>query len=311
MVETILKTSLEIALNILVVAVLPFLTVGIIRKTKAFWGGRRGASIFQPLYDFIKLTRKGFVISNSTSFVFKMTPVVYFAATLVAALFTPLITGHAVLNIEAGLIIFAYILGLSKFFALIGAMDTASSFEGMGASREACFTSIVEPAFFIIMGSIMALSGNFTFESLSKIISLSGGYGVLIGIFTVLALFLMVLIEGCRVPVDDPATHLELTMIHEVMILDNSGFDLALISYAASLKMLLISSFIAKILIPSGFSLYPVCYLAVIALISIVIGTVESSMARIRMSHVFEFIFIMSTFALVILSLIGVRMFGG
>ncbi len=125
-------------------------------------------------------------------------------------------------------------------------MDTGSSFEGMGTSREACFTSIVEPAFFIILGSIMALSGNYTFESLSKITTNAGSYGVLIIIFAVLALFLMVLIEGCRVPVDDPATHLELTMIHEVMILDNSGFDLALITWASGIKMLFNNIFNCK-----------------------------------------------------------------
>ena len=105
----------------------------------------------------------------------------------------------------------------------------------------------------------MALSGNYTFESLSKITTNAGSYGVLIIIFAVLALFLMVLIEGCRVPVDDPATHLELTMIHEVMILDNSGFDLALITWASGIKMLLITSLIAKIIIPTGFILFMPC----------------------------------------------------
>ena len=121
----------------------------------------------------------------------------------------------------------------------------------------------------------------------------------------------MVLIEGCRVPVDDPATHLELTMIHEVMILDNSGHDLALITWASSIKMLLISSLIAKIIIPDGTILYPLYYLITIFIISMIIGTVESSMARIRMSRIFEFIFIMSSLALIVLSLCGVGMFEG
>lgn len=302
---------LNIIFSIFALLFLPFIMIGVIKKTKAFWGGRKGASVFQSLYDFIKLLKKDFVISKSTSFVFTLAPLVSIVCTVFAGLFVPLITGYAIINIEMGLIIFAYILGLNKFFALISAMDTASSFEGMGASREACFTSIVEPAFFIIMASIMVISHNYTFESLSKIIQNTGSYGVLIGIFAVLALFLMVLIEGCRVPVDDPNTHLELTMIHEVMILDNSGFDLAMLTYAASMKMLLILSLIAKIIIPDGAVYYPVYYLAAILLISIIIGTVESSMARIRMSHVFEFIFIMSSFALVILSLTAVRVFGG
>ena len=302
---------LIIILNLLTVLFLPFLMIGIIKKTKAFWGGRYGASVFQPLYDFIKLIKKDFVISNTTSTIFRLTPLISYAAIIIAAVFVPLISGTAIINIPAGLIVFAYLLALGKFFNCIGAMDTGSSFEGMGTSREACFTSIVEPAFFIILGSIMALSGNYTFESLSKITANAGSYGVLIIIFAVLALFLMVLIEGCRVPVDDPATHLELTMIHEVMILDNSGFDLALITWASGIKMLLITSLIAKIIIPTGSPLYALYYLITIFLVSIIIGTAESSMARIRMSHIFEFIFIMSSFALIVMSLVGAKVFGG
>ena len=220
-------------LNLIIVLFVPFLMLGVIKKTKAFWGGRYGASVFQPLYDFVKLMKKDFVISKTTSGVFRITPVVVIASALFAALFVPLASSSAIINIPAGFILFAYILGFSKFFSLIGAMDTGSSFEGMGASREACFTTIVEPAFFMLLASIMALSGNFTFDSLSKIIEISGAYGVLICVFAVLALFIMILTEGSRVPVDDPATHLELTMIHEVMILDNSAADLALITWAS------------------------------------------------------------------------------
>lgn len=287
--------------------------LGVIKKTKAFWGGRYGASVFQPLYDFVKLMKKDFVISKTTSGVFRITPVIVIASALFAALFVPLASSSAIINIPAGFILFAYILGFSKFFSLIGAMDTGSSFEGMGASREACFTTIVEPAFFMLLASIMALSGNFTFDSLSKIIEISGAYGVLICVFAVLALFIMILTEGSRVPVDDPATHLELTMIHEVMILDNSAADLALITWASGIKMLLLSSLIAAIVIPQGLSttVSTLCYLALMFVISVIIGTIESATARIRMSHVFEFIFVMSSFALVVLSLVVARMFGG
>ncbi len=300
-------------LNLIIVLFVPFLMLGVIKKTKAFWGGRYGASVFQPLYDFVKLMKKDFVISKTTSGVFRITPVIVIASALFAALFVPLASSSAIINIPAGFILFAYILGFSKFFSLIGAMDTGSSFEGMGASREACFTTIVEPAFFMMLASIMALSGNFTFDSLSKIIEISGAYGVLICVFAVLALFIMILTEGSRVPVDDPATHLELTMIHEVMILDNSAADLALITWASGIKMLLLSSLIAAIVIPQGLSttVSTLCYLALMFVISVIIGTIESATARIRMSHVFEFIFVMSSFALVVLSLVVARMFGG
>lgn len=302
-----------IILNLIILLIVPFLMAGVIKKTKAFWGGRKGASIFQPLYDFIKLMKKDFVISKTTSTVFKIAPVVQIASVLFASMFVPLACGNALINVTAGIVIFAYTLSLGKFVSLVSAMDTGSSFEGMGASREACFTTIVEPAFFMLIASIMALSGNFTFDSLQNILASAGNYGVLIQIFAVVVLFIMILIEGSRVPVDDPATHLELTMIHEVMILDNSGSDLAFFTWANSIKMLLLSSLIAYIIIPQGLSdLVSIgAYLLLMFIISIVIGTVESGMARFRMSHVFEFVFLMSSFALVVLSLVVARMFGG
>ncbi len=298
--------------NLIILLFVPFLMMGVIKKTKTFWAGKKGPSILQPLYDFIRLLKKDFVISRTTSAVFKIAPVVNFAAVLFAAMFVPLASGSALINVPLGLIIFAYTLSLGKFVSLISAMDTGSSFEGMGASREACFTTIVEPAFFITVASIMALTGNYTFDSLSSILSSAGSYGILITIFAVIILFIMILTEASRVPVDDPATHLELTMIHEVMILDNSGSDLALFSWANSIKMLLISSLIANMLIPSSLGEWMsiLLYLVIMFAISIIIGTIESGMARIRMSHVFEFIFIMSSLALVVLSLIVAGMFG-
>ena len=300
-------------LNLIILLFVPFLMMGIIKKTKAFWSGKKGASVFQPLYDFIRLMKKDFVISTTTSEVFRVAPVINLAAVIFAALFAPLASGQAIINIPAGLIVFAYTLGLGKFLSLISAMDTGSSFEGMGASREACFTTIVEPAFFILIASIMTLSGNYTFDALSKIISSAGNFGILIIAFAVVILFIMVLVEGSRVPVDDPATHLELTMIHEVMILDNSGSDLAFFTWANGIKIMLISSLIAKMIIPDnvGIWLAILLYLAVMFVISALIGTIESSMARIRMSHVFEFVFIMSSLALVVLSLVVAGMFGG
>ena len=300
-------------LNLIILLFVPFLMMGIIKKTKAFWSGRKGASILQPLYDFIRLMKKDFVISTTTSEVFQIAPIINIVAVVFAALFVPLASGKAIINIPAGLIIFAYTLGVGKFLSLISAMDTGSSFEGMGASREACFTTIVEPAFFILIASIMTLSGNYTFEALSKIISSAGSYGILIIAFAVVILFIMVLVEGSRVPVDDPATHLELTMIHEVMILDNSGSDLAFFTWANGIKIMLISSLIAKMIIPEniGLAFAILLYLAVMFVISALIGTIESSMARIRMSHVFEFVFIMSSLALVVLSLVVAGMFGG
>ena len=293
-------------LNILILIFAPFLMTGVIKKTKAFWAGRKGVSIWQPLWDFIRLMKKDAVYSKTTSWVFKFTPIVGFAAIIFAALFVPLANGIAVINIPFGFIIFAYILAFGKFFSLISALDTGSSFEGMGASREACFSTLVEPAFFIMMGSIAALSQNYSFESFKLILESAGVYGVLIIALAVVALFIMLLIEGCRVPVDDPTTHLELTMIHEVMILDNSGVDLGFITWGAAIKMFLLEALIANLLIPMGLSLLwtVVAFLAIIFILSVLIGTIESSIARFRMTHVFEFVFIMTLVALLILGLV-------
>ena len=299
-------------LNILIILFMPFLMIGIIKKTKAFWGGRKGVSIFQPFYDFIRLMKKDEVYSETTSFVFKLAPIINLSAILFASLFIPIVSGIPVLNIPFAFVVFSYALGLGKFFSLISAMDTGSSFEGMGASREACFSTIVEPAFFIAMGSIVALTKISSFESLKLILQNAGIYGVLIIALTVLALFIMLLIEGCRVPVDDPTTHLELTMIHEVMILDNSGMDLGLISWGSAIKMFLIESLIATIFLPIGlpFLTSVIGFFVIITAVSVLVGTVEASIARFRMTHVFEFIFIMSILALLILTLVTYRMYG-
>ncbi len=304
---------MNLLINILVLLFIPFLMIGVIKKTKAFWAGRKGVSIWQPLWDFLRLMKKCSVISETTSWVFKFAPVVGLATVLFVSLFVPMISGNAIINVPFAFVIFSYILGLGKFFALISALDTGSSFEGMGASREACFSTIVEPAFFITLASIAALTQNYTFNSFKLILENAGGYGVLIIILAVVTLFIMLLIEGCRVPVDDPTTHLELTMIHEVMILDNSGIDLGLITWASAIKMLIFESLIANLIIPASWGEWEtaLAYLAIIFVLSIVIGTIESSMARFRMTHVFEFIFIMSITALIILALVTYRVYGG
>ena len=300
-------------LNILILLFAPFLMIGVIKKTKAFWAGRKGVSIWQPMWDFIRLMKKGSVISETTSWVFKYTPVIGLGAVIFAAMFVPLATGQAIVNLPFAFVIFSYVLGLGKFFSLLSALDTGSSFEGMGASREACFSTIVEPAFFIALASIAALTQNYSFESFKLILKNAGGYGYIIIALAVVTLFIMLLIEGCRVPVDDPTTHLELTMIHEVMILDNSGVDLGLITWSAGIKMFIFEALIANLLIPLSWPLWVsvLAFLAIIFILAVIIGTVESSMARFRMTHVFEFIFLMSITALLILALVTYRVYGG
>ena len=299
-------------LNLILLLIVPFLMTGIIRKTKAFWGARKGASIFQPFYDFIKLMKKDSIFSSSTTVLFKLAPIISFVCIIFASLFTPMVMGESIINLQGGLIIFAYALGLSKFISLLASMETASSFEGMGSSREACFTTIIEPAFFIVIASVMALSKIYTFDSLNQVITSSGSLGILIILFAVACLFIMLIVEGARVPVDDPATHLELTMIHEVMILDNCSQELAIISYSAAAKMFLISSLIATLILPLNLTFWASlgAFLGIMILLSIIIGTIESAIARLRMSHVFEFVFVMSSLALVTASLVALKLYG-
>ena len=304
---------LFILINLVLLLTMPFIMLGLIKKTKAFWGGRKGIVILQPLYDFIKLIRKEPIYSNTTSFIFKISPTITIASVIFAGLFVPMVKGYSILNVEFGFVIFAYVLGLGKFFSLIGAMDTGSSFEGMGASREVCFSTIVEPAFFIIMASICTLTGRYSFHSLNAFWIHKDILGLCIVILAVIALLIMILVECSRVPVDDPNTHLELTMIHEVMILDNSGYDLALLTWASGMKMVIISSLIYILLIPFSLPYYLsfVLYIGLLSLIAILIGTVESGIARFRMTHIFEFVFSMTALALVVLALVTMKIYGG
>ena len=299
-------------LNILILLIFPFLFVGIINKIKAFWAGRKGASIFQPFFDFVRLIKKDIIISNVTTGVFGIAPTVTFVSIIFAGLLVPIISGNSIISFEGSFVLFAYILALGKFFNLIGAMDTGSSFEGMGASREANFSIIIEPAFFIIVASIIALTGNYSLKSFSLILQKADGIGFLIIVLAIISIFIMLLVEGCRMPIDDPNTHLELTMIHEVMVLDNSGIDLALIQYGSAMKMIIFSSLIANLVIPMGLSLslFIPAYLAVVFFLALIIGTLESSFARLRMAYMFESVFIMSSFSLIILSLTAMKLYG-
>ncbi len=297
---------------LLIILITPFIFVGLINRVKAVWAGRKGASIWQPYYDCLKLLRKGEIISKTTSFVFRITPSINIAAMIFAALIIPLPQQKALIAFPGDFVLFAYALGLAKFMLVIAAMDTGSPFEGMGAAREVTFSNIVEPAFFMLIGSLALITGQNSFESIFAQLNYSAGFTVLVKLLCLVSLFIMLLTEGARVPVDDPNTHLELTMIHEVMILDYSGPDLAFMQYAVGLKMVLIGTLILNLLLPSGVGTLAgiLFYLAGLAVIAVVVGIIESLYARLRMSHVPQFIFMMmalslTTFAVVIFFLYG------
>ncbi|MDD2840290.1 MAG: NADH-quinone oxidoreductase subunit H, partial [Rickettsiales bacterium] len=188
--------------------------------------------------------------------------------------------------------------------SLISALDTGSSFEGMGASREVTFSTFAEPTLFILFAIIASLSGLNSFEGFANIWEINN-IGNLITIGSVIILFVIILLEGCRIPIDDPNTHLELTMIHEVMILDNSGIDLGIMSYIAYLKMFIFSCLITTLLIPSDLTLlqFSCFFIGTICAIAVIIGTLESSIARLRMEYIPRFIFIITYIALILLAI--------
>ncbi|MFZ5515471.1 MAG: respiratory chain complex I subunit 1 family protein [Candidatus Zhuqueibacterota bacterium] len=304
---------MKICFAIFLFSIAPFLLIGIINKTKAIWAGHVGAPIWQPFYDFFKLLRKGEVISKTTSFVFRLAPAVNIAAIIFAALTIPLPQQKAILSFPADFVLFAYSLGFARFLLVAAAMDTGSSFEGMGAAREVTFASVVEPAFFVLLGTLAMVTGQDSFDTIFASLNYSAGFSVLVKSLGAIALFIMILVEGSRLPVDDPNTHLELTMIHEVMILDYSGPDLAFMQYAVSLKMVLIMTLLANLLVPPGFGLLPgtIFYLALFMIMALAIASVESLMARLRMSHVPQFIFLMTALALTAFAIVLFFRYGG
>ncbi len=257
---------------------------GVAAKTKALLTGRRGAPVLQLYRDLHKLWGKGAVYSTTTTWLFRLAPVVVVATALMAACVVPLDGRHALVSFTGDLVTFAYLLGLGRFMLVLAGLDTGSSFEGMGASREVTFSAFAEPALFLCFAGL-ALA--------TRDLSLTGMLGapslVMIGV----SLFLVLLAEASRVPVDDPATHLELTMIHEVIVLDHSGPDLALILYGSALKLALFGALLVGVFVPRATLPGPAAIgLLGIGLVAValLVGVVESVMARLRLSRVPQFL---------------------
>ena len=245
--------------------------------------------------------RKGAVYSPTTGWVFKAAPIVQAASVVMACAVIPLGEDGALLSFRGDFVFFAYVLALGKFFAIVGALDTGSSFEGMGAAREALYSMLAEPAFFMVVGSLSLLTGFVSFADILPAIHLSGAMSCAIAIVAAGVLLVLELIENSRLPVDDPKTHLELTMVHEVMILDNSGFDLGLILAAGYLKFAMYAALIANLFVGSVPDAWDVpAFLAVQAASAVSIGVVESFMARARMNHNPEFVFALTSVALLL-----------
>ncbi len=293
--------SISLAIPVLALILAPLLT-GVINRVKALFAGRDGQPLLQLYYDLAKLLRKGAVYSRTTSWVFRAGPVVGLASAITALFVLPLGGVAAPLSFAGDAIMLAYLLGIMRFFTVIAALDTGSAFEGMGASREVQFSALAEPTLLLGLAAVAhagagsapgGLAHSGVFYSLSSMVSrlsidawMQSGPALLM---VAAALVVVFLAENSRIPFDDPNTHLELTMIHEVMVLDHSGPDFAMILYGASLKMWILGSLIASILIPVRTGnpwLDGAAIVGGLFLLAVVTGVVESIMARLRLLRV-------------------------
>lgn len=274
---------------------------GIIARVKSKAQGRKGPVILQPMYDVLRLLRKGSVYSTTTGPIFRIAPTVYFATVVMAIAVIPFGDRGGLISFDCDFVFFAYVLAFGKFFNIIASLDTGSSFEGMGASREALFSMLVEPAFFLLIGSLGLISGSTSFADIFGAFHLGSSSSYAFALIAAFVLLMICMIENSRMPVDDPKTHLELTMVHEVMILDNSGFDLGLISIATHLKFAMYSALIANLFIGS-LPIFPaiVAFFAIEVICAECVGITESFMARYRMSHNAQFILALTSLSLLI-----------
>ena len=288
-------------LSLILILIAAAFFTGVIIRVKSMASGRKGPGILQPLFDVFRLFKKGVVYSETTSFVFQIAPTIYFASVVMAMLVVPFGQSKGILSFDGDFIFFAYILALGKFFSIISAMDTGSSFEGMGASREALYSMFAEPAFFILMGSLALLTGHTNFQEMFSALHIGSYISYALAILGTFVLMMIAMVENSRMPIDDPKTHLELTMVHEVMILDNSGFDLGLILTAGYLKFAIYGALVVNLFIgvfPLQYSI-PMFFVIQFVLASGV-GLIESFMARFRMSHNAQFIFVLTSVSLLI-----------
>jgi formate hydrogenlyase subunit 4 len=271
--------------NYILALLLAPLLNGVINRVKAWFAGRKGPPLLQRYYDIVKLLRKGTVYGATASWVFRLSAPVGLAAAMVALWVVPFGGVYAPVAFGGDILVLAYMLGLMRFFTIIAALDTGSSFEGMGASREAFFSALAEPALLLGVATIACKTGWMSLSSM-----LHAASPVSFELLLVVASFIIVyLCENSRIPIDDPATHLELTMIHEAMILDNSGPDLGFIEYSSSLKLWILGALIVDIAAPYRSGLWFVdCAegIGCMILLAAAVGVTESIMARLRLLRV-------------------------
>ncbi|MCZ7564762.1 MAG: NADH-quinone oxidoreductase subunit H [Burkholderiales bacterium] len=284
---------------LLVLLAAPLLT-GLVRKVRARVLRRRGPPLLQPYRDFVRLLRKDAIVAESASWLFRVVPYVVFAATWVAAALVPTFATGLIFSWSADLIAIIAFLASARFFLALAGMDVGTSFGGIGSSREMMFASLAEPAMIMIVFTLALVAGSTQLSSVAgTMASPEVGLRVSLGL-ALIAMIMVALAENARIPVDNPATHLELTMVHEAMVLEYAGRHLALIELAASLKLLLYVSLIACIFVPWGLAAPgdgPLGYLLGAALYALklaglgaLLAVFEASIAKMRVFRVPEFL---------------------
>ena len=259
---------------------------GLINKTRATIAGRYGPRFFQPLLNTIVLLKKGSTYSTTSTIITELAAPVYLAALITAALCIPIGHFEAVISFEGDVILFCYILALSRIAMLLAAADSGSSFQGMGAARDMKYAMLGEPALFLLIATLALITGHYSFSSIFLAFDNHSANLIVLSMIVGFGIFKLSLAECSRVPIDDPKTHLELTMIHEAMVLDLSGIDLAMVNIGSWIKLSVFATLFANTLVPAGMSNVATIgsFVGIIALYGIAIGTIESLIARNRIS---------------------------
>jgi len=295
-------TALTLAAHLVALTVLPVVFVGVVNRTKALWAGRKGPPLLQVAFDLAKLLRKRSVYSGVTTEIFSAGPLLALATTMVSWMVVPVFARPGPVSLPYDFVALAYAWGLGRFAMVLAALDTGSSFEGMGASREATFAALVEPVFFLVFGSLALATGARSMDALLRV-DPSTPSGVALAVAVVVALAVVLATESARIPVDDPTTHLELTMIHEVMVLDHAGPELAAAQLGAAIKLTACAAMIATVVNPARHLpiVGAVVNVGLVLLLAVVVGCVEALATRVKLRVVAQFVLAGAVAALVAL----------
>lgn len=297
--DVILHWLVQGAQMALVLLLAPLLT-GLVRKTKARLLRRQGASIVQPYRDLLRLLRKDVVLAENASWLFRVAPYLIFASTWVAAALVPTFGAGLMFNWTADLIAIIALLGSARFFLALSGMDIGTSFGGIGSSREVMIASLAEPAMLLIVFTVSLIAGSTQLSTISAFMT-SHGVGLRVSLaLALVALIMVALAENARIPVDNPSSHLEVTMVHEAMVLEYSGRHLAMIEFGGFLKLLLYVSLIASVFMPWGiaapaaglveYALGVVAYLVKLVVAGALLAVFETVTAKMRVFRVSEFL---------------------